>query len=366
MKPRIVYPLFPSLFVTLFLLTVVGCGPQDEDWSSCAAARQHLAACLPGLSAQPQHQLTCGPSEEAEAEHLLALDCGQVLQLASDGKLDSSGVLRGILVKKVGSKTYMKIPLAETFGGDRKQLFDEMVKSFLTGIGQVNKEFTDQGLDLGFLPQEKKEEWAEHYKQVLKQIFDSEVEDDLALELGESYDVEKLSSWRRYIIPQAYIAFFGTKFGANWGVGGGVSATVMFVAQPWLSICIDHGKPEPEIVSKDLEVDLAVMGVPNVDIGGGVGGGVPLRLGVGAVFGPIDRPEDIAGFGLGLSGSYNLPFAGGAMGKVVAVLKKPPLFFVLGGYNTGTGGGGEIHGGAQVLLDLEQFIEVMKGLLSMG
>jgi hypothetical protein len=115
---------------------------------------------------------------------------------------------------------------------------------------------------------------------------------------------------------------------------------------------------EPTVVDKDYEVDLAILGVPNLDVGGGVGGGLPLRLGVGAVFGPLNRPEDLSGFGIGVSGS--LGFVAGGQAKLVGVMRKPPLFMLMGGYSIGTSAKAELHGNIQYLMDLEEFVGWIK------
>ena len=131
---------------------------------------------------------------------------------------------------------------------------------------------------------------------------------------------------------------------------------MFIVVQPWLTLAIDHTLAEPKVVSKSYDVDVAVLGAPNLDIGFGAGGGPALRLGVGAIFGPLDQPSDVAGWGIGLSASATAPVIGGVTGKFVTVLQYPPLFMLLAGYSTGTSAEVEVHGNLQKLLDLNEFI----------
>jgi hypothetical protein len=136
----------------------------------------------------------------------------------------------------------------------------------------------------------------------------------------------------------------------------------MTVIQPWLTLAVDHTLAQPTIVDKLYEVDVAILGVPNVDIGLGLGASLPLRIGVGAVFGPINQPQDLAGWGVGLSGGLTLPVLGGVSGKFISVLRAPPLFMLMLGYSTGTGAEVEVHGNFQKLLDLDAFIAWLSGL----
>jgi hypothetical protein len=90
----------------------------------------------------------------------------------------------------------------------------------------------------------------------------------------------------------------------NFGISAGISATVMVIVQPWLTLAVDqsHAPRSRRSSTRCTRSDAALMGVPNVDIGLAVGASLPLRFGIGAVFGPIDKPNDLARWGVGLSG----------------------------------------------------------------
>jgi hypothetical protein len=286
--------------------------------------------------------------------------CGAVYDSSTvGGKADELAQMRGIVVERVGNHTYFKIPLAYTAEGEKRRLLEETVHKFTSAMTSLNQEMIERGIDLsGLLDEATAAEFNENYLATLDRIFDTEVDGEVELELGESYDEpKKLWSWQRYLVPQAFIAYFGTKFTANVGVGGGISATVLIVVQPWLSLVIDHTAAEPTVVDKDYQIDVAVLGVPNLDVGFGVGGGIPLRIGAGAVFGPLNQPEDIAGWGIGISGTFTVPLIGGGQAKFISVLQDPPLFLAMAGYNSGTGGSVEVHGNVQYIMDGGEFLD---------
>ncbi len=305
-----------------------------------------------------------GSSDEAtalcdEAELSYEICSALYASASGDEKADDNPQLRGIIVKRVGNRTYFKIPLAHTAGGEQRALLDETVKKFTTEMQSFNATMRDRGIDLsGVLDVASSAEFQAHYTSTLESIFSTSLEEEMELRLGETVaDPTSLWDWRRYLVPQAFIGYFGTKFSVNAGVGAGISATVLVVVQPWLSLEIEHTADQPRIVGKDYEVDVSLLGVPNLDVGIGVGGGMPLRIGIGAVFGPMDQPEDLTGLGLGISGSFAIPVAGGGNAKVVTVLKNPPLFLAMLGYSSGTAANLEIHGNLQYIMDLDSFLE---------
>jgi len=345
----------------LFLMATAtaACAGNDNgpDPEICEQAADHMEACLPGF-AVAREATSCDAYEAQRSEWLLTLTCDQVLANAGDGKADGVPALRGIRIRREGNRTYFMIPLAQTAGGDRRALMDETVRKFTERMGELNRVMIEGGIDLSsLLTGPPAEEFANNYVGTLDRLFASELDDRLETALGGTIaKPRELSTWDRYVIPQAFIAYFSAKFGVNLGIGGGFSATVMIVAQPWLSLAVDHTLAEPVVVDRNFEVDVAVVGAPNIDIGGGVGGGIPLRIGVGAVFGPLDGPNDVVGWGIGLSGSFTVPIIGGGHGKFLTVLRAPPLFILLLGYSTGTAAELEVHGNLQRLLDLEAFL----------
>jgi hypothetical protein len=344
-------------FALLGIALLVGCtSPSSDDGSVCEAAAEHVETCLVGMvAARPA---TCGPTEQERSSWVLQQSCSELLVQAGDGKADGVPAMQGVRIRRVGNRTYFSIPLASTVGGDQKRLLDESIAKFSAKMGELNQALIARGLDVStLLTGPAVAEFTDYYTRTVDALVDDSVESSVELELGRTVArPTQLSSWRRYAIPQAFISYISTKFSVNWGISGGVSATVMIVIQPWLTLAVDHTLAQPQIVDKLFEVDAAMLGVPNVDIGLGAGASLPFRIGVGAVFGPIDQPNDLARWGVGLSGGLTLPVLGGVNGKFIGVLRSPPLFMLLLGYSTGTGAEVEVHGNLQKILDLDSFL----------
>lgn len=329
----------------------------ENDPRICEEAAQHMEACLPGLVAtRPE---TCGAREQAESQWALDQSCPVLLAQAADGKADAVPAMKGIRIKKVGSRTYFMIPLAQTFSEDRSRLLQETVTKFNSEMGKINTQLIDRGIDMSeVLTGDAARQFTDHYIQTVDKLLADPIDAEIETALGATIEEpRRMSTWDRYVIPQAFIAYFSSRFSVSWGISGGVSATVMIVAQPWLSLAIDHTAAQPTVVGKNYELDVAVIGVPSVEIGGGVGGGFPLRIGVGAVFGPLNQPSDVAGWGIGLSASGTAPIVGGLSGKFLTVLRYPPLFMLMLGYSSGTAAEVEVHGDLQRMLDLNGLLE---------
>jgi hypothetical protein len=345
---------------SLIVLAIAGAGacvdPSSGSGSSCEEAAARMDSCLPGMVSE--RPAVCDADAEAHAEWVMSRTCDEILTDAADGKADGIPALEGVKIRREGNLTYFSIPLARTGDSDRGYLLDAMVQQFSARMGQLNQQMIAHGLDLGgVLTGDTANAFLANYTSTINAVIGANTSENVAVALGETVqNPTKLSTWQRYVIPQAFVAYFSAKFSVNVGIGGGASATVMIVVQPWLTLAVDHTLAQPKVVSKTHDVDVAIIGVPNVDIGFGAGGGPSLRLGLGAVFGPLDQPNNVAGTGIGLSGSATAPVIGGLSGKFVTILKYPPLFLLMLGYSTGTAAELEIHGDLQQLLDLGAFL----------
>jgi len=342
-----------------FLLMLGACAESPTSTSTdslCTDAADHLDSCLPGMATE--RAATCGPDEQAHAEWVLDRSCDQLLREAGDGKADGIPALQGVKIRKEGSLTYFSIPLARTAQSDRGYLLDKMVSQFTSRMGEINQAMAAHGVDLSSaLTGDAATDYLHHYSDTVNGIIGTNTSSDIAVTVGETVrNPTKLSTWQRYVVPQMFLAYFSAKFTANLGIGGGASATVVIAVQPWLTLAVDHTLAQPKVVSKSYDVDVDVLGIPNVDIGFGVGGGAGVRVGVGAVFGPVNQPKDLAGTGIGLSGTVTIPVLGGVSAKVVTVLKYPPLVMLMLGYSSGTSAEAEIHGNLQQILDLGAFL----------
>lgn len=315
-----------------------------------------MDACFPGMASDVP--ATCGPDDVSHAEWILARSCEQLFLDAGNGKADGVPQLSGVKIRREGNLTYFSVPLARTSQNDRGYLYNTMIEKFTAKMGELNATMIDHGLDLsGVMSGPTAAEFLRNYTSTIESIIGSDTSEDVAVAVGETVaKPKKLSSWQRYLIPQMYLAYFSAKVSAGLGLSGGTSVTVVIAVQPWLTIAVDHTLRQPKIVSKSYEVDTGVLGIPNVSIGLGAGGGAALRLGLGAVFGPADSPRDLAGTGIGLSGALTLPIFGGVTAKMISVLKYPPLIVMMLGYSTGTAAEAEIQGNVQQILDLEQLL----------
>ena len=348
--------------LALLLSLAPACAGDQQ--STCDQAAAHMEACLPGLVAE--RPATCSASDETTARYVLSRTCDQLLADAADGKADGVPTLQGVRIRNEGNLTYFSIPLARTAADDRGALLDQMVSQFDNKMGDLNQQMIAHGIDLsGVLTGQVATDFQNNLTSTLDAIVASDQSSNVAVEVGDSVqNPTSLSTWQRYVIPQAFSVYFSAKFSIDYGVGGGFSATVMPVVQPWLTLAVDHTLAQPKVVDKQYEVNVDIIGIPNVDIGFGAGGGVALRAGVGAVFGPLDEPHDVAGWGIGLSATFTAPVIGGLQGKFVTILKYPPLFLLMLGYNSGTSGELEIHGNLQKLMDLDSFLAWIDSLVS--
>jgi hypothetical protein len=343
------------------LLLVLACAQPS---SPCDEAAAHLETCLPGLVAD--RPATCSGNDQIQAEYVLSRTCQQLLLDASDGKADGVPTLQGVRIRNEGNLTYFSIPLARVASDDRGALLDQMVQQFDTKMGELNGQMIAHGIDLSsVLTGDAAAEFQANLKSTLDAIVASDQSSNVAVEVGDTTsNPTELSSWERYVIPQAFSVYFSAKFSIDYGVGGGFSATVMPVVQPWLTLAVDHTLAQPTVVDKEYEVNVDVIGIPNVDIGFGAGGGVAFRVGLAAAFGPLDEPADLAGWGIGLSATATAPVIGGLQGKFVTILRYPPLLLLMLGYNTGTSGELEVHGNLQKLMDLDSFLMWIDSLVA--
>lgn len=94
------------------------------------------------------------------------------------------------------------------------------------------------------------------------------------------------------LIPTAFTIYFGGGTTAAWGFGGGGDVSLALVFLPVKVYRLDK-------VTKDVdqyyELQTAWIGLPQIKMGAGAGGGVKLGGGVGFIWGPLDKPSDYVG-----------------------------------------------------------------------
>ncbi len=352
-----------SLSLSCLVVGLVACASEPEPIAFCDLAADHIESCIPGyIATRPG---TCSGLAAEESERMLDMTCPQILAATADGKADAVPAIRGIKIRRDKNRTYFMVPLAQTWGADQKALIEETLTKFRTEMKNLNAELCDRGIDFGTALEGKAaDDFATHYANTIESLIgNDDIDKNLETKLGESYGAPReLSTWDRYVLPQAFVAYFSAKFSGSIVIGGGVTATVLVVVQPWLSIAVDHTLPEPIVVGKSHELDVAFMGIPGVEIGVGAGGGAPIEIGVGAVFGPLNRANDVAGWGIGASLFGAIPFIGGVSGKLLAIVRNPPLFLLLAGYASGTTAELNIRGSANKILDVEKFLEWVESI----
>lgn len=347
---------FSALFVVSF---AAACGPEPElSAETCDLAAEHVESCIPGYLAP--RVATCEGPALRESARMLDLECSEILTQKADGLADGVPALQGVRTRREGNLTYFMIPLANTWAGDRQDLLDQTVARFQTEMAKLNTDLQAHRLDASsVLSGSTANAFISGYGNVIENVLGSKsLPDAIRTEVGKQITApESLTSWQRYLLPQAFAAYISTKFTVNVGTSVGVSATAMIVVQPWLTIAVDHTQAQPTIVKRSTEINVNVFGIPNVDIGLGVGGGLPLRLGVAAVFGPMNEMSDLSGWALGVSGSAAVPVLGGISGKILGVMRNPPLFIVMLAYSSGTAAELEVHGNFQRILNLGEFLD---------
>jgi hypothetical protein len=106
------------------------------------------------------------------------------------------------------------------------------------------------------------------------------------------------------IIPSAFIIAVGGKLSGNWGVGVGASGMFYFVIQPFKLIQVNK---ETKKTYEMYTFKIGTQFMPTVNMGGGAGGGIAGRFGLGLIWGSLEDPSDFVGSTVGMS------FTGGAI-----------------------------------------------------
>lgn len=260
----------------------------------------------------------------------------------------------GVRVSEVGDIVFWKIPLAQTAEADKRIIFDRMLEQFADGMGQVNSRLRANGVSLPLMSESEYKAYGEQTESLIRRIIAAGQERDIAAMAGDYSQMREMGHWKSYLIPQAFIVYGGGQFKAAFGGGAGFSAIVYVVIQPWLKVGID--KRTAKQVSSSVEMNMTILGVPNLDAGVGVGGGGAAQAGVGVVWGPLQTPDDMAGLGIGATASASMPIVGGGSARVIGLLRNPPLVYAVAGYQGGVDAGMHAQLSFQALLSLDKFM----------
>lgn len=266
----------------------------------------------------------------------------------------------GVRVSNQNGISTWKIPLAQTTIDDQKIGFEKMIDRYLLQLKKIKSDMKAQGVSIPFVDLENEEDFRNLTTESIKKILDINSKKAVITANNDNYeDVRSGAPWQNYVIPQAFIAYVGFKGGAAKvaSIGGGV--TLFLVAQPFYVIRVDNetGKLIP---GATWDVELAAFGIPNAGFGLGLGAEGVVIYGGGLVFGPLEHPGQLAGFGVGPAGA--LSFIQGLDISVHVTLKAPPLYYVTVGAKTGASAKGSIEIDGQALLPIDKFLVMLKDL----
>jgi hypothetical protein len=307
--------------------------------------------------------------------------------LGSEGGRYSESELRaikGIQVSTTGYETTFKIPFTYTWQKDKDVLFKRLTQSYVESMMDLKESFFQRNAEIKGIDKSKLVlEYHDEIRDVVEN-FARDVEKDKGVKKGtletaedqppDIYmEISKQNLVQSYLIPQAVALFGAANFDPPVRLGLPVNqfkinVALVYVAQMFVTVTIDnHSKKEklgPDGVPKrGYLIDGTMLFMPSLGAGAGVrtggslslsgdslGGGslaavgkagqifakgcnavgklFPGQLGVGVLFGPLDSPHDLMGYG-GLSfdvaGSLRTV---GAFLRLVALGKwnKAPLY----------------------------------------
>jgi|GEM_PF-4800508 len=271
------------------------------------------------------------------------------------------------------SRTVWKIPFAETFELDKKNLFHLVVGDFKRRIDSLNEKLDA----VGVVESPKVEQVAETFSRsatllsaVEKMLLTARTEKSLGQRFDDALDpqyeerygkVPELSSIPSYLIPQAFLALVDMRAADAVLLGGAGSFTLVWAFQPYVTVTIDN--KTGKITDQRFEVDSELFVFPGHELLCGIREGATPKVAVGAIFGPLKHPGDLAGASLRIGLNGTVPIMENRAGRLGMVLKNPPLFYAAGSFEaetsgTGAGTGAEVTcaGGTDLMLPVDEFL----------
>lgn len=248
----------------------------------------------------------------------------------------------GARIVRKGNYVYLKTPYAYVHDKKKVTMIKQSMKILAAKLQQIVPE-------------------TEYKPAVLEQISQSYQAIDQSIDqlFYHTLVIDKEGFRSVDLLPTAILVYVGGVFSKNTAVGGGGSASLGIVMQPFLVQRID-------IVTKEEityhEFHSAWIGWPNVNLGVGVGGGGRLRAGFGIIWGDLEHPRDFVGPVLAVSKSavFNVGFniKVGALHQwgTSAWFQNP---FVIVGFESGLTATAEIHANLSYVIDAQ----VMMGAL---
>jgi hypothetical protein len=269
----------------------------------------------------------------------------------------------GIEVSVQGAVVRFRIPLAHTVEPERSALFALMLQRFREGMEQLRTRLSAELGDESPLlaPLALYGKYEEASAPLIRAILDS-VGTQVTDVAAAGPAPPSMPHWKRYVVPQAYLAFVGGAVTFGMGISGGPSVMLVVVAQPWLEVAVDRISGRE--LSRGAVVDVELLGVPGLEAGLGSAGGAALQVGAGVVWGPLASPRDLTGLALGVAACGSIPLIAGGRAALLSTLRSPPLIYAMAGHN---GAAAKldflVHPTGQLLLDIDEFVEYVKGAL---
>ena len=293
----------------------------------------------------------------------LLVSCGDKKQQDySESELKELGVVASTTPKY----TKWRIPLAKVHEKDKQIAFDAMIQEYRNELFKLKAEMGETfGLKIQDEDSIRTDAFADLVEERVQAIIAgrAETKEEIAHTMTTDYnDFQKMTNWRSYTIPQAFILFAGAKVGGGAGLRVAKAATIFIVIQPWLEVVVDNDTAE--IISKEWLLLTELFGIPNLSFGYGGGAETGPMFGVGAAFGPIKHPSDMEGIGVGASWGIPIPLFGGVFGQVSFLLNTPLIYYVTGGVSFNHFSWGTPEAEIPILLDLNRFKAAFKSVMT--
>lgn len=172
-----------------------------------------------------------------------------------------------------------------------------------------------------------------------------------------SYD-EEAFHWHE-AIPSAYLVYAGGKFTANLKIGGGGSVSIGLIFRPVNVVRHDMVTKQ---VDTYREWDSFLIALPNINFGGGIGGGPRFRFGAGVIWGDLKNLSDFVGPVGAVSGTVvvgaGVNYKIGALNQLGQgdFIDNP---FLIAGVELGAAATIEPHGNIAYVVGLSKLVEAL-------
>ncbi len=249
---------------------------------------------------------------------------------------------KGVKITRVGNYTYLKTPYSYMKDDTKVTMLKQSLKLLTHKINTLlpDSEYKEEALstlDASYA----------NFDELVSQLF------------AHSLNIDHEGATGADILPTALLFYVGGVFTVNTKVGGGGSASIGLVIQPFHVTRID-------MISKEQvsyhEYQTAWIGWPNLNLGVGAGGGTRYRVGMGLIWGTLEKPSDFVGPVLAASktaiANIGINIKAGALHQWGSEKWFQNPFMVVG-YEMGAAVSAEVHGNISYVIDVKG---IMAGL----